>query len=187
MRWRQVLLLYAVLGGLGAEYWLVERRRVEPEEAEQARPRFLPVEPAELREIRLLRDGRTVVSRRGASGWEVVEPAGAPIPPDLIAAFASALAGAEEIAHVAGAEADPRTYGLDDRAVRVEMLTERGDSVSVTIGATNPTGTAVYAQRGGTPDVVLLGRNVGYYEELLFQALSAGHVPAAEEGAPVGG
>jgi len=44
----------------------------------------------------------------------------------------------------------------------------------VTIGDANPTGTAVYAQRQGAPDVVLIGRNVRYYEDLIFQALPAG-------------
>ena len=57
----------------------------------------------------------------------------------------------------------------------------------MTIGETNPTGTAVYARRGGNPVVVLIGRNVRYYEDLIFQALPSGQVPAADVDAPVGG
>jgi len=108
VRWRQVIVLYVVLAVLGGEYWLVERRRVVQATAQPARRRFLRIEPGELREVRLLRGGRTVVSRRAAGGWAVVEPPGAPIPSDLIAAFTEALAGAEEIALVGGADADPR-------------------------------------------------------------------------------
>ena len=134
-----------------------------------------------------MRGGRTVVSRREGAGWTILEPAGAPIAPDLIAAFANALADATEIARVGGAEADADTYGLGQQAARVEVVCTSGDPIEVTIGGPNPTGTAVYARRRGTPDVVLIGRNVRYYEDLIFQALSADRVPAAEAGAPIGG
>jgi Domain of unknown function (DUF4340) len=185
--WRQVLLLYVLLGLLGGEFWLFERRRVERPQGQPERERFLALQPGQLREVRLRRGGRTVVTRRDADGWAVVEPAGATIPPDLIDAFATALTGAEEIARVGDAQADPRAYGFDERAVQVEIIAETGEPVLVTIGETNPTGTAVYARRGGNPVVVLIGRNVRYYEDLIFQALPSGQVPAADVDAPVGG
>jgi hypothetical protein len=56
----------------------------------------------------------------------------------------------------------------------------------VTIGGANPTGTAVYAQRQDSADVVLIGRNVRYYEDLIFQALAAERAPATEKNAPIG-
>ena len=186
MRWRGLAVLYLVLAALAAEYWLVERRRPPASEAAPPRSRFLALDAAALREVRLERAGERVVGRRHADGWEVVEPAAGPIPPGLIAAFASALAGAEEIAHVAGPGADPSAFGLGDGAVRVELVPDSGAAVIVTMGGTNPTGTAVYAQRVGTPDVVLIGRQIRYYEDLIFQALAATRAPAAEEGAPVG-
>ncbi len=188
MRWRQVVVLYVVLAALAGEYWVVERR-VEPQARREAGapPPFLRLDPATLREIRLVRGGRTVVTRREGEGWTIVEPAGAPIAPDLIAAFTTALADATEIARVGGADADPHAFGLDDQAARVEVISASGDPIEVTIGGTNPTGTAVYARRRGTPDVVLIGRNVRYYEDLIFQALSVDHVPATEAGAPIGG
>ena len=187
MSWRQVLVLYAVLGLLGGEYWLIERRRVERPQGQPARERFLSLQPGQLREVRLRRGGRTVVSRRDADGWAVIEPAGTTIPADLIEAFATALTGAEEIARVGDAQADPQAFGLDERAAQVEIIAETGEPVQVTIGETNPTGTAVYARRSGNPVVVLIGRNVRYYEDLIFQALPSGRVPAADVDAPVGG
>ncbi|HLQ23337.1 MAG TPA: DUF4340 domain-containing protein [Gemmatimonadales bacterium] len=188
MRWRQVVLLYLVLAALGGEYWLVERhaRPGEPAAA-PAPPPFLHLDPASLREIRLVRGGRTIVSRREGDGWTVVEPPGAAIAPDLIAAFTNALADATEIARVGGADADPHAFGLDDQAARVEVISTGSDPVEVTIGGTNPTGTAVYARRRGAPDVVLIGRNVRYYEDLIFQAVSVDRIPATEAGAPIGG
>jgi hypothetical protein len=185
--WGRVILCWVVLAGLVAEYWLVERPHARRVETAPARPRFVHVRPGDVREVRLSREGRTVVSRRQGSAWAVVEPAGTSIPPDLLGAFANALTEAEEIAHVAGADADPEAFGLDARATRVEITGERGDPVVVTIGSANPTGTAVYARRDASPDVVLIGRNVRYYEDLIFQALSAARVPAADGDAPVGG
>ena len=187
MRWRQVVVLYLVLAALAAEYWLVERRREPPAPGRPARQRFLALGPGALREIRLLRGGRTIVSRRAGDHWTVIEPAGAAIPPDLIAAFTDALVGAEEIEVVDGAGTDPRPYGLDEAAGRIEIVGDAGDPVVVTIGATNPTGTAVYARRAGAPAIVLIGRNVRYYEDLIFQALAASRAPAVDQDMPVGG
>ncbi|TMA84814.1 MAG: hypothetical protein E6J77_12410 [Deltaproteobacteria bacterium] len=122
MSWRQVLLLYVLLGLLGGEFWLFERRRVERPQGQPERERFLALQPGQLREVRLQRGGRTVVTRRDADGWAVVEPAGATIPSDLIDAFATALTGAEEISRVGDAQADPRAYGFDERAAQVEII-----------------------------------------------------------------
>jgi hypothetical protein len=189
VRWRQVVVAYAVVAGLAAEYWLVERPRPRPEPEtahEPARPRFLPVlSPADVREVRLTRDGRTIISRREEGAWTVVEPAGTAIPSDLIGAFATALAQAEEIARLGHADAD--TFGLREGATRVELRAATGEPFVVTIGGANPTGTAVYAQRGDSADVVLIGRNVRYYEDLIFQALTSEPAPGTETGAPIGG
>jgi hypothetical protein len=59
--------------------------------------------------------------------------------------------------------------------------------VVIRIGGTNPTGTAVYARREGATAVVLIGRNVSYYEGLIFEALPPARVPAGDGDAPVGG
>jgi len=187
VRWRQVIGVWIVLAALAAEYWFVERRH-EPvaDGAAPHRPRLLSVRAGEVREVRLTRKGRTVVLRRGAAAWSVVEPVGAPIPPDLLGAFANALIDADEIARIGSASGGADAYGLDEGATTVEVTGERGERVAIVIGGTNPTGTAVYARRDGTAEVVLIGRNVRYYEDLIFQSLAAERTPAAEEGAPVG-
>ncbi len=186
MTWRQVLVLYAVCGALGAEYWLVERRAAPPPPAQPVRQRFLAVDPQQVRELRLIRSGRTVVSARRGDRWEVIEPAESNVPSDLIAAFANALTAAEEIDVMATAS-DPHAYGFDEQAGRIVLLPERGEPLEVTLGGMNPTGTAVYARRGGAPAIVLIGRNVRYYEDLIFQALPAARTPAVDQDLPVGG
>ena len=185
MRWRQVVLFYVVLGAMAGEYWLVERHAPPPPPEHPVRQRFLTVEPDDVREMRLFRGGRTVVTERREGRWEVIDPPDATVPGDLIAAFANALTRAEEI-DVMGGD-DPHAYGFDEQAGRVEMVVDGREPVVVTLGGTNPTGTAVYARRGSTPGVVLIGRNVRYYEDLIFQALPASRTPAIEQDVPVGG
>src|SRR5262249_47351672 len=84
---------------------------------------------------------------------------------------------AEEIARLGAAETDRAAFGLDAGATRVEVRREGGEPVVVTIGGANPTGTAVYAQRQGAADVVLIGRNVRYYDDLIFHALPVPRPP----------
>jgi hypothetical protein len=188
MGWWRIAGLWAVLAALAAHYWLVEQRHPEPSaDRRPERRRFLGIRVEELREVRLLRAGRTIVSRRAGGGWAVVDPPDTSIPSDLIAAFTDALARAEEIDRVGDAGTDPRAYGLDEEAARVEMIGAGGEPVVVTIGATNPTGTAVYARRHGAPEIVLIGRDVRYYGDLLFQALAPSRVPSVERAGPVGG
>src|SRR2546428_1881319 len=178
MRWRQVVVLYLARAALAGEYWFIERRREPRGVAEVAAPPpFLRLDPATLREIRLVRGGRTVVTRREGEGWTIVEPAGAPIAPDLIAAFTIALADATEIARVGGADADPHAYGLDDQAARVVVISASGDPIEVTIGGTKTTRTAGYARRGGVPGGGLIRGQGRYYEGPIFPAPSPRRVP----------
>jgi hypothetical protein len=188
MGWRQVIALYAVLAALGGLYWWLGREPPRGGSVEPKRARFLPVDARGFAAFRIARGGRAIYARRLAGDrWEVTEPAGAPIPSDLLAAFAAALGDAEEIQQVGGPGADADTFGLGETAAHVDIDLADGRRLGLSIGETNATGTAVYARRDGERAIVLVGRNVRYYEDLLFQALPGGQVPAGEGGLPVGG
>ena len=186
MRWRQVVVLYGILGALGAEYWLVERRRPPTPAGRPPHERVLPMEADEVREIRLRHGGRAVVLRRSPDGWVVVEPPGAEIHADLITAFARSLVAAEQIDRMDERGGDPSAYGLDEGAAQVEVLGPGAEPLLVTLGGTNPTGTAVYARRGGAAEIILVGRDVRDHEEMIFRALAAPR-PAVDSPVPVGG
>lgn len=188
MRWRQVALLWAVFAALLGQWWLVERGRPPAGEGEAPpRARFLELRAADVSAVAVERAGRRLVLRRDGGYWRVVEPVGAQVPSDLVSAFMEALVGAEEIEQVAATTDDARSFGFDEGAGRVELSLTGQPPLVVTLGGQNPTGTAIYARRGGAPGIVLIGRNVRYYEELLLESLPHGRVPA--EGAPgqVGG
>lgn len=187
MRWRQVIVLYAVAAALGMAYRGIEPPPPVAPEGPPPRPRFLTLDPDDLREVRLQRPGRRIVVQRSGDRWDAIEPPGVTVPSDLIAAFTRALASTEEIERVSDKGADAHAYGLDDDAARIELVPAGGASVVVMLGTTNPTGTALYARRGDAPEVVLIGRDVAYYEDLIFQSLPVPPVPADEEGGPIGG
>jgi len=178
MRWRQVGLLYVVLAILAVLY-ARERPATPAREGERPpRPRFLTVTANDVAAIRLVRGGRTVSLRRDGRDWVVVEPAGMQLPSDLVTGFLQALLTTEEIDRVATPTGELGSFGLDDQADRVELAPASGDAVVVTLGSTNPTGTALYARRGPDGVVVLIGRQVRDYEDMIYNALPRGAVPA---------
>ena len=186
MRWRQVIALYGVLGALGAEYYLIEQRRPGVPAGRPPRERMLPMGADEVDEIRLRRGGRALVLRRSQDGWAVVEPRGAQIHTDLVTAFARSLVGAEQIDRLDESGGDLAAYGLGEGAAEVEVVGRAEHRVVVTLGGTNPTGTAVYARRVGSPGIILIGRDVRDHEDMIFRALGASG-PAIDGPLPVGG
>ena len=134
----------------------------------------------------MVRRARRVRVRREGDGWVVVEPPGATLPRDLITGFLQALLTAEEIDRIVTTTRDLAAFGLDDQADRIELSFARGDPVVVTLGLPNPTGTALYARRETDGSVVLIGRRVRDYEDLIYNALPRGTVPAGTADGRIG-
>ena len=187
MRWRQVALLYVVAALLGVEYLRIAPRRTADGPPDRPpRSRVLAVTADAIQELRIERGGREVVLRRDGGSWTVTTPPNAGVPVDLIRAFVAAVVEAEEIDRVGDGGREPATFGLDERATRITIALEGGRQDVLLLGALNPTGTAVYARRAGAPDVLLVGRAVLYYEDLILHALPTPSVPADTELGPVG-
>jgi hypothetical protein len=185
MRWRQVAMLYALAALLAVDY--VRGRPAAPPDAATStgRPRVFTIDVDHLSEIAIDHGGRRVVARRDGDGWSIEEPPAATVPSDLVQAFAVAVLGAEEIERVDG-EQELAAFGLDDRATRVELRPAGGPPETLWLGGPNPSGTAVYARRLGTSGVLLVGRTLRYYEELIVQSLPHPTVPADTPEGPVG-
>jgi hypothetical protein len=185
MRWRQVMVLYAVAAALAGDYLLQSPREKTAERPTvRARTRVLGLDLASVGEITIDHGGRRFVARRAGDGWEVDEPAGANVPSGLVQAFVVAVVDAEAIERQE-AMADLTQFGLDEGATRIEVRPSGGPPETLWLGTTNPSGTAVYARRLGTPGVLLVGRTLRYYEELIVQALPQPVVPTDPRQGPV--
>src|SRR5262249_41502810 len=148
--WRRVALIYAVLVAL-ATYVLVfdHGAPLAPGEAQQAPigPSLLRADASAITAITFRKAGRVVRATRDSDGWRAVEPAGAKVPSDLIAATVATLTAGQAAEKLAPEpEHGLAAYGLDAPAASIEVaLTGAPAAVTVDIGARNPTRTAVYA------------------------------------------
>ncbi len=186
MRWRQVAILYAVAALLAVDYLRPHAPAATNAARPGARQRVFALDVEHLSEIAIEHGGRRVVARRDGDGWAIEEPPSANVPSDLVQAFAVAVLDAEEIEHMDG-EQELAAFGLDDdRATRVELRPSGGPPETLWLGGPNPSGTAVYARRLGTSGVLLVGRTLRYYEELIVQALPQPSVPADTPSGPIG-
>lgn len=172
MSWRGTItywLLAAVLGG----YYLVIERRPEPRsEMQLSRRKVLDVFGEDIAAVTLHREGKSIRCERREKRWEIVKPAGAKVPSDLIAALVENITEkqeAEEIA-VAPSADDLQAFGLGDASPTLEVELGGGKKVSVKFGSRNPTQTALYAETSVSPHVLLIGVNIQYYVDLLYEA-----------------
>jgi hypothetical protein len=179
MTWRRIALYWACFLGLSAYYVLVERPAAVRKAALVARAPFLNVALDEISAVEIRRGDRVVRARRVGDRWELVEPAGRSVPPDLIGALINNLLQLPDVEVVADASTELAPFGLDVPVSQITLATVRGEPMVVKLGNRNPAGTAVYATRSGSEHVYLIGLNVRYYEDLLFEALGA--APSASE------
>ena len=179
MRWRQVAIFWLVAAALGAQYLLIDRRwpAVHPRERPERR-RLLAEFPTEaVVGLRLERGGAMVALRRYGDAWAVEQPPGGQVPEGLIDAFVESLAAVEEIERVPGHSPGEAALGLGENALRVYVTDAGGRELAVTVGGTNPAGTAVYARVGDAGSPVLIGRNLEYYAQLILQEVQRSREP----------
>jgi hypothetical protein len=179
MSWRAVGAIYLVFAGLLAFVLTVERPpAVAPPPPEAAPERsLLGVDESAVRAIAFQRGDMQVRAVRDDGRWRVVEPSRAAVPPDLIEAEVATLTAGQVSEVVAdGAAPDLAAFGLTRPRSAIVLTIDGGGAprdVTVLLGDRNPTHTALYARRSGDPRVYLVGLNVRYYEELIFEAAGA--------------
>jgi hypothetical protein len=122
--------------------------------------------------ITVKRGSETLRYEKTADGklYQLVEPQGKFVPQDLMQALASLLISAKQVEVVAENTNDLAQFGLDHpRSEMTIGATGTGQPIRIFFGAENPTKTAIYAQIEGIPKVFLLGRNLEYYQSVMFE------------------
>jgi hypothetical protein len=181
MSWRAVAVIYAVLGLLViAVVRLDSAPEVENAPPLDAAPErsLLGIESGAVQAILFRRGDLRVRAVREDGRWRTVEPAGATVPSDLVdAAVATLTAGqVSPVVSEDSASDDLNVFGLavpSSEIVLTKAAGVGGGDVRVVLGERNPTKTALYARCGDDPRVYLVGLNVRYYEDLIFEAAAA--------------
>lgn len=174
MTWTRALVYLGIWGVLSAYYVAFERSPQAPATpvAVPAREdRFVPFRADAITTFALDAYDTRLHCERSEGQWRVIEPVGAPVPSDLIAAMIATLTELPPVDVVPLAlDGEPAQFGLDTHPVRL-TIGAGSQQVRVQIGDRNPSHTAVYARREGAEEVVLVGLNVQYYIDLLIEAL----------------
>ena len=175
MTWRHVTWIYLVLVALALAVVVDQRvKDSAPVVAEGAPEKsLLGVDATVIEEIAFRRGVTIVRASRDGERWRVIEPAAKEIPPDLIAAAVGTLTAgqvSEVVAEAPGSELGAFGLTEPDFSVRAVIGGQRRRVIQVFVGANNPTNTAVYAKRDDRPEVFLVGLNLRYYAELMFDA-----------------
>ncbi len=170
MTWRRAFAYWACFVVLSTYYFLVLREPSHPTPAHLTRAAFLSIPENQIEALELRRGASAIECRRAAGRWQVVEPAGGAVPSDLIAALVANLTQLPDVEVVDEGKGNIAQFGLDPPVSQMVLTLGGEKTVTVRFGSRNPSGTAIYAQRDDGPRVYLIGLNVRYYEDLVFQA-----------------
>jgi hypothetical protein len=171
MTWRRAALYWALFLVLGVYYVAAEREPAGQAAAHLTRAPFLTVPEDQIVAVQVQRGPTVVRCRRLAGRWKVVDPPDGRAPADLIAGLIANLTQLPDVEVVAQKPADLTQFGLAPPASQLVLTPASGDPITVRLGNRNPAGTALYAQRSNSDGVFLIGLNVDYYEDLLFQGV----------------
>lgn len=178
MTWRKVAAIWVVFAALGVLVLVSDHVVPGPTEEQPTNPvgpSLLEADAGSVTTITFRQDEKIVRIARRDGTWQTLEPPGVRISPDLVEATVATLTtgqAAERLTSESGHDLD--VYGLDRPTAILEIAVgpPPGLPVIVALGARNPTQTAIYARRGDRPTIYLVGMNLRYYVDLIFEAAS---------------
>ena len=169
---KKTVAVWALAALLFGYWWAFERQPETTKSVDIKREKFLTVFRDDVSAIELSREGQDVRAEKREKRWIVTRPDGAKVPSDLVVALVDNLTEHQD-AEVVNEEPKPgdlAAFGLD--RPRTELVVEMSDGkrMKLAFGAQNPPRTAIYARSDAAPQIFLIGLNLQYYGDLLFQA-----------------
>jgi Domain of unknown function (DUF4340) len=181
MRPRTLLILLALVLGLGAFIWFYERELPSSEERAANAKKVLALEKEDVEKVTIQApSGRVVLERVGevkdekdkkddkdeegteelgqpAAEWRIVQPLQAHADAFAVDGMLDSLAGLEKSRTIEGA--DPKATGLDKPRATVRLATKDGEKV-LKLGAAVPTGGELIAALEGSKDAYVVSDTV---------------------------
>lgn len=167
---RPAIAFTALLLILTPYYLLADRPRVRELGLQHERASLLELSGVDA--VTITRGNETLRFEKTADGklYKIVAPPNGFVPQDLMRALSALFIEAKDVEVVSDNSADLSQFGLDRPQAEV-VIEAPGNKqpIRLVFGGENPTHTAVYAKIGSSPKVFLLGRNLEYYQDLMFQ------------------
>lgn len=177
MRWWKVVSIWTVFALLATVAVLLERGAPDLHQgggaAPPVGPSLLEADAVSVTALTLHQEGQVVRLRRRGGVWETLEPAGVRVSPDLVDATVATLTTGQAAERLdSEAEHDLAAYGLDVPTATLDVAIDSPSTSSITVmlGARNPTRTAIYARRSDRAAIYLVDMNLRYYMDLILEA-----------------
>ena len=170
MSWRPAIVFSVALAVLLPFYLLVDRNYAHSVQMTVEKADVLGLEAID--GITVTRGAETAAFHKTPDGklFQIVSPAGAFVPQDLMNAMTSLLVRSREVEVIADSTDDLSQYGLDHPRVQMDIhVPGKPAPVQISLGNENPTHTAVYAAMAGSRKIFLLGMDLKYYQDLMFE------------------
>jgi hypothetical protein len=175
MSWTRATAYWLVAGLLLWAYVALQPRARgggDVEVARQAsRSTVLSVDPETVESVELKRGDATIAWQRKGRGWELRLPTGKAIPVGLLEAFVDQLGDAGRGEELDGSGTENAYYGLEEPSFVVTVRSTDREPITLVVGARTPTKTASYARVQGSKPVLVVGLNLTYYADLMFDAV----------------
>jgi hypothetical protein len=167
---RPAIVFTILLAILAPYYVLADRPQVRRMEFRHEHESLLDLNA--VNGVTITRGKETLRFERTADGklFKLVAPPNAFAPDDLMKAFTALLVEAGDVEVVSDNPADAAQFGLvHPQSEIVIEAPGKPSPLHLFLGAENPTHSAVYARLENSPKIFLLGRNLEYYQDLMFQ------------------
>lgn len=173
MNVRRILCWAAVFCGLCLYVLLFERgpKPQQQQTAEQTLPRVFSCTAAQIREIAVSRNSRTIRLVRRGGDWETDPPCGDKLGQDHLQSFVNALLDTTQLEEIARAPASLDQFGLAEPWARIRvLLQDRDKPLELALGAVAPSQVSMYARHSGSDSVILIGTYLSFSLKTLMDA-----------------